>query len=191
MNNPTSFSAGTRRQLGTFASPIMVLFLALFSLLSLRYVALNKWLAQSALAPVRPAQKIQELPQVTLEEAQSLVSFRVPTLNELPVGLELGGAHVNPPNWVNIYYVPSALSTYAPDAGMGISIWQGKHVTEREIGGVEPQPDILVTGHPAEYRAGALVGSLTWEADGFTYLITYSGLDLSRAELQRIAESLR
>lgn len=60
----------------------------------------------------------------------------------------------------------------------------------------------VVNGRPAVYVHGAWrkdetwdatadSGILSWEAGGFTYLVQYSGLGLTREDLVRIAESLR
>jgi hypothetical protein len=60
----------------------------------------------------------------------------------------------------------------------------------------------MVAGHPATYVRGswnqqlqwddtASFSTRAWEADGFTCVLQYSGPGNSRADLIRIAESLR
>jgi hypothetical protein len=76
-------------------------------------------------------------------------------------------------------------------AGFGLAITHGKDTGTSHIDNTQPQPDILVNGQPATYMSGPSVGELRWEAGGFTFDLSYSGFDLSRDQLQRLAESLR
>jgi hypothetical protein len=119
------------------------------------------------------------------------VEFHIPIFEWVPAGFELGGAHVDPPNWANIYYVATDPQLVEIHAGFGVGFTLGEETGTQYIDGTERQPDILVNGQPAEYWSGPSVGELHWEADGFTYRLSYSGFELSREEVQRLAESLR
>jgi hypothetical protein len=131
------------------------------------------------------------IPPVSLKEAQAQVSFHIPTFEVVPAGFELGGAHVDPPNWAQIYYVPTDPKLADIHAGFGVGITLGVPTQTDYLGGTERQPDLLVNGQPAEYWSAPSLGSLEWEADGFTYELTFSGFELSPDALQRLAESLR
>jgi len=145
------------------------------------------WLGQGSAV----VEEFHEIPPLPLEEAQRQVSFHIPTPTWLPAGLTLKGAHVQPPNWANTFYGPIDPTDYAPYAGFGISITRGKDATSYSIDGATEQAPLTINGVPAQYSAGTDSGMLIWEANGFTYNLSYSNLKLSRAELQRIAESLK
>jgi hypothetical protein len=132
-----------------------------------------------------------EIPRLSVDEAQKQVSFHIPVLTWLPPGFKLGGAHVMPPDWANTFYVPTDPVLAAAYAGMGVSIKWGKDTTGYSITGAQVQEEIMVNGHPAQYMAGPSVGMLMWEADGFSYNLTYGGFALSREDVKRLAESLR
>ncbi len=137
-----------------------------------------------------PAVTARQIPQVTLEEAQAQVPFHIPVFTWLPPGLELGGAHVSPPDWAHIYYKPTPSSPYPSEAGIGLAVTRGEDPAQIDIDGTQRRGDIMVNGQPARYWAGESRGMLRWEADGFSYTLTYSGLDLDREDVKRLAESL-
>jgi hypothetical protein len=132
-----------------------------------------------------------EIPRLTVEEAQQQVNFHIPTLAWLPPGFKLGGAHVMPPDWANVFYVPTDPELVAAQAGLGVAIRRGSDTTTRSYSGARVQEDIMVHGRAASYIAGPAFGLLTWEAGGFSYDLSYSGVELSREDVQRLAESLR
>jgi hypothetical protein len=139
------------------------------------------------------------LSPVSLAEAQRQVPFRILLPTWLPDGLILNGAHVNPPNWVNIFYG----RTEGGDAGFGIET----AYDPREGGYLYPgaaKQQVMVNGQPAicvqgawkdlqakEWNDAADSGALEWSANGFTYHIGHSGLGLTCNDLIKIAESLR
>jgi hypothetical protein len=115
----------------------------------------------------------------------------IPTLAWLPPGFKLGGAHVMPPDWANVFYAPADPELVAAQAGLGVAIRRGSDTTTRSHSGARVQEDILVHGRATSYIAGPAFGLLTWEAGGFSYDLSYSGVELSREDVQRLAESLR
>jgi hypothetical protein len=137
------------------------------------------------------------LSPVSLAEAQRQVPFAIPQPTWLPEGLILKGAHVSPPNWVNIFYG----RTEGGDAGFGIEITYGPREGVYLYPDAAKQP-VMVNGQSAvcvqgawneqqEWNATADVAALEWSADGFTYRMGHSGLSLTCNDLIKIAESLR
>jgi len=143
---------------------------------------------------------------LNLDEAQRQVTFpiRVPTW--LPPGLSLRGVLVGSSGAVNgVSLGIKVLTSYRADEGGagGLHIDQ---VTGAPAGGygipaTQTRPT-LVSGYPATYARGswqrdgrwdatADAGTLSWADGAFTYVVQYSGLDLSEADLVRLAEGLR
>lgn len=128
-----------------------------------------------------------EIPIVTLEEAQKQASFKMHLPTWLPNGLTLGGAHVLPDGtWANTFYIPSDAVLQAKHAGMGLAM-----STKPRMNPSQDIPNAFVNGHPANYETTETYSQLSWEQDGLSYSLGASNLNLTRAELIRIAESLR
>ncbi len=146
------------------------------------------------------------LPWLNLDEAQRQVTFpiRVPTW--LPTGLTRRGVLVGSSGAVNgVSLGVKVLTSYrADDGGAG-----GLHIdqiTGAPAGGygipaTQTRPT-LVSGYPATYARGAWqqdgrwdatadAGTLSWADGAFTYVVQYSDLALSEADLLRLAEGLR
>ena len=153
--------------------------------------------AQRLAGLVRPAAVAIELPVVGIDEAQRQVEFKIPQPSWLPAGLTLQGAHVDPPNWAQIFYGLADAST----GGLGIEISKGSREgyylypddakQSVTIGG---QTGVCVQGswnEQGEWMASADVGTLEWSASDFSYHIGHSGLGLSCDDLIRIAQSLK
>lgn len=145
----------------------------------------------STLNPGSVTTTFYEIPPLTLDEAQRQVAFSIPTFGWLPPGFKLGGAHVTPPDWANIYYVPITSSTQTQHAGFGVSIRRGHDQTKQMIQGTEPQEALFIQGQPASFMAAESSGMVRWEANGLSYTLTYSGIPLRREDVQRLADSLR
>lgn len=145
--------------------------------------------AASIPAPVHSTSR--ELPRMTLDEAQQQLAFLIPTFGWVPSGFTVGGAHVSPPDWANVYYVPTTLSADAPYAGFALQVTRGQDTSEQVILETQAQEAISVHGQPATYMANDSAGMLRWAANGFSYNLSYSGMYLSREEVQRLAESVR
>lgn len=136
------------------------------------------------------------IPIVSLAEAQQRVTFHIPQPTWLPAGLTFGGAHVFPPNWAQVFYRP----VNGSPGGLGVEITQGKPsggyvyppeaVQPVSVNGVSALYAHGTGDPPAKWDAQADAGMLSWEADGFTYVVRASELHLSREELIRVAESL-
>lgn len=141
--------------------------------------------------PANVTTTFREIPRIPLDEAQRQVSFSIPTFTWIPQGFKLGGAHVTPPDWVNVFYVPMTSPTKTQHAGFGVSILRGNDQTKQLLQGTEPQQALLIRGQPATFMAGESSGMVRWKADGFSYTLTYSGIPLRREDVQRLAESLR
>lgn len=140
-------------------------------------------------APVQSTSR--ELPRMTLDAAQQQLAFPIPTFGWVPAGYKVGGAHVSPPDWANVYYLPTAPSADASYAGFAIQVTRGHDTSEQVILGTLAQEAITVHGQPATYMASDAAGMLRWEANGFSYNLSYSDMNLSREDVQRLAESLR
>lgn len=141
----------------------------------------------------------------SVAEAQQRVAFPIRPAGWLPPGLVLEGA--------------SAGSTDPADGGQkAASVIVRYRLPSRSEGDVAIQEaaghrqggyafpaagaeDVAVNGHPATYVHGSYHGdgqrdsnvdanTLSWEADGLTYVLSSFGLELSRADLVRVADSI-
>jgi len=140
------------------------------------------------------------------DEAQRQVAFSIRVPTWLPTGLTLRGVLVGSSGAVNgVPLDVKVLTAYRADDGGpgGLHIDQ---VTGAPAGGygipaAQTRP-ALVGGLPATYARGAWqrdgrwdatadAGTLSWADGEFTYVVQYSGLDLSEADLVRLAEGLR
>lgn len=143
------------------------------------------------------SEQFAEIPLVSFEEAQQRIPFHIPVPTWLPEGMTLRGAHVQG-DWINLSYAGSANRA---SSGMGIEISRGQ-VSGNYVVPDSAKQSVVANGRTATYVHGAWnqqmqwdgtvdAGSLTWEANGFTYRLGYSALALSREDIIRIAESLR
>ncbi len=144
-----------------------------------------------------PRAEGREIPAVSLAEAQNQVAFQIPQPGWLPEGLTLKGAHVNPPNWANVFYGRAD----GKEGGLGIEVAQGTGKTNYVFPDSAKQP-VTVDGQPAIYVHGAWNGqgqwndnadaaTVEWSSDGLALRLSCSALDLGRNEVIRIAESAR
>jgi hypothetical protein len=128
------------------------------------------------------------LPRLTLAEAQQLAAFRIPQPSDLPPGVEFRFAFATPEgSWVSLAYGRPGNQS----GGMGIQIQQGKPSEYYQVPSSAAQT-VKVNGGDAVYwsRPGD-EGLLSWQEGDFTYVMQYSGLGLSQADMIRIAESVR
>lgn len=126
----------------------------------------------------------------SVEEAQTYVTFPVPTLTWVPTGLKLTKVSTLPRTKQFAEQVFLDYTANGAKGGIMVTFAKGDLAENLTYTG-EPQEDIIVHGQPAKYTAKASAGMLEWKADGFTYKLTYYDLDLSRTEVQKLAESLR
>ncbi|MCG8352398.1 MAG: hypothetical protein MI924_31920 [Chloroflexales bacterium] len=148
---------------------------------------------------------------ISLAEAQQQVGFTIPQPRWLPAGLVLQGVHVgrgpsggatweevraNAPLQIELVYRPDAQSTQGIFIQITQGAFQGGYTSPRE----HAQP-VQVHDRPAVYIKGvwnewdqwnesADYSNLSWEHDGFTYLIRSSQLGINREDMPRIAETL-
>lgn len=128
------------------------------------------------------------LPRLTLADAQHLAKFRIPQPSYLPAGVEFRFAYASTDgSWVSLAYGQAGDQS----RGMGIQIQQGKTSGYYEVPAAAAQT-VKVNGHDAVYwKRPFNEGLLSWEEGEFTYVMQYSGLGLSQADMIRIAESMR
>lgn len=153
-----------------------------------------------------PATRETALLWVSLAEAQQQVPFRIPLPTWVPEGVMLQGAFVGKGPSTAAHTAPLAVTlSYQllgnPMAGMSITIRDGPAVggyavpagTDEETV-VNGRPAIFIRGawtREGAWNATADATMLSWEVDGFTYVVSTSGLGLTREEVVWIAESLR
>lgn len=154
-----------------------------------------------------PIGQPRPLVRLPVAEAQAQVPFPIRLPTRLPPGLiprgvivvppALSGSSMAAPSQVDVGYGAAD----RPAAGLHIQETLGSVDGGYAIDAPQAQP-IIVDGHPAVYAPGAWQKDggwdehldsaiLSWAADGMTYVLQYSGLGLSRAELVAIAASLR
>jgi hypothetical protein len=137
-------------------------------------------------------------PSLTLAEAQQQAAFPIPTPAWLPPGVVFRGALVVPESRT---VVLSYRGTEGPLKGMGIQIKQGAPAGGYAIPASAART-VTVLGQAAVYTPGvwdesgnwngtADAGLLSWQRGGFTYVLSFSGLGLTTADVVRIAESLQ
>jgi hypothetical protein len=140
----------------------------------------------------------QQMPRLTLAEAQQLAGFRIPQPSFLPQGVVFRFAFASTDH-------TGAVLSYGrvgdESSGMFIQIDQGARSGGYAIPASAART-VKVNGHDAVYAHGSWDQSqnwnssadsalLSWQGGGFTYVTSYSGLRLSQADMIRIAESLR
>ncbi len=144
-----------------------------------------------------PPAEVREMPAVTLSEAQKQIAFNIPQPGRLPEGLTLKGAHVNPPNWANVFYGRAD----GKEGGLGIEVAQRTGLPNYVFPDSAKQP-VTVDGQPAIYVHGAWNGqgqwndnadaaTVEWSANGLVLRLSCSALGLGRDEVIRMAESVR
>jgi len=127
------------------------------------------------------------LPRLTLDEAQQLAHFRIPQPYYLPPGVELRFVYASTDgSWVSLAYGPPGDQS----RGVAIQIQQGKPSGYYHVPPSAAQT-VKVNGRDAVYwsRPGD-EGLLSWQEGNFTFVLQYSGLGLSQADMIRIAESM-
>jgi Domain of unknown function (DUF4367) len=141
---------------------------------------------------------VQPLTPVSLEEARQRVDFSIPTPTWLPAGVVFRNAFVSSDNET---VVLSYQLSGDPSKGLFIQIKKGQAAGGYVIPSSASQ-NVTVDGHPAVYAGGAWdssgkwngvanAGLLSWQDNGFTYVLSFSGLALTRADMIRIADSIR
>jgi hypothetical protein len=140
----------------------------------------------------------QQMPRLTLAEAQQLAGFPIPQPSFLPQGVVFRFAFASTDH-------TGAVLSYGrvgdESSGMFIQIDQGARSGGYAIPASAART-VKVNGHDAVYAHGSWDQSqnwnssadsalLSWQGGGFTYVTSYSGLRLSQADMIRIAESLR
>lgn len=139
----------------------------------------------------------EAMPRLTLAEAQQLAGFHIPQPSFLPPGVvfRFAFASTDHTSAVLSYWRAGNEST-----GMFIQIEQGAPGGGYAIPASAART-VKVRGHDAVYAHGSWDQSqnwnraadaalLSWQGGGFTYVVSYSGLGLSEADMIRIAESL-
>jgi hypothetical protein len=140
----------------------------------------------------------QQMPRLTLAEAQQLAGFPIPQPSFLPQGVVFRFAFASTDH-------TGAVLSYGrvgdQSSGMFIQIDKGARSGGYAIPASAART-VKVNGHDAVYARGSWDQSqnwnssadsalLSWQGGGFTYVMSYSGLRLSQADMIRIAESLR
>jgi hypothetical protein len=147
-------------------------------------------------APVASSPRLMT-PSLSLAEAQRLVDFAIRTPSWLPPGVVFRGALVGPDGSVVVSY----RAANDPSKGLFIQMQRGAQVGGYVLPSSAAQ-DVRVNGHTAVYAQGswdefqrwngrADAALLSWDENAFTYVLSFSGLGLSRDDVIRIAESLR
>lgn len=134
--------------------------------------------------------------KVSIAEAQRQAAFplRLPTW--LPDGLQAADAFVSPSGGVSIFLRRSGSMSAVQFEQVQAPAGGGYGVAASRV------EQVRVAGRPAAYAKGGWRGPgvwdetidlqyLSWEADGMSYVLHDNGVDLSREELIRIAESVR
>jgi hypothetical protein len=154
--------------------------------------------AGAGTAPGAVAGSPQQMPRLTLAEAQQLAGFPIPQPSFLPQGVVFRFAFASTDH-------TGAVLSYGrvgnESSGMFIQIDQGAPGGGYAIPASAART-VKIHGHDAVYahgswdKSGNWNGSadaalLSWQGGGFTYVMSYSGLHLSQADMIRIAESLQ
>lgn len=133
----------------------------------------------------------------SLVDAQKLVSFPIRTATWLPVSLALEGVRVAPDGTTIILLYghdrgPSGMFIQMQPGSMsgGYAIPSSAAETVR----INARTGVYAHGSwdpKGNWQSSADSALLSWEANGMTYVLSYSGLRLSRQDLIRVAESVR
>ncbi len=134
--------------------------------------------------------------RLTLAQAQQLAGFHIPQPSFLPPGVVFRFAFAEQTSGVLSYGRVGDTSS-----GMFIQIDQGGQSGGYAIPATAAKT-VKVHGHDAVYAHGSWDQSgnwrgsadsalLSWQGGGFTYVMSYSGLGLTQADMIRIAESLQ
>ena len=140
----------------------------------------------------------QQMPRLTVAEAQQLAGFPIPQPSFLPPGVVFRFAFASTDH---TGVVLSYGRVGDQSSGMFIQIDQGARSGGYAIPASAART-VKVNGHDAVYAHGSWDQSqnwnssadsalLSWQGGGFTYVMSYSGLRLSQADMIRIAESLQ
>src|SRR6202521_5568745 len=140
----------------------------------------------------------QQMPRLPLAEAQQLAGFPIPQPSFLPGGVVFRFAFASTDH---TGVVLSSGRVGDQSSGMFIQIDQGARSGGYAIPASAART-VKVNGHDAVYAHGSWDQSqnwnssadsalLSWQGGGFTYVMSYSGLRLSQADMIRIAESLQ
>lgn len=142
----------------------------------------------------------------SLEEAQKRVPYTIPQPSWIPSGFHLRGVFVGTDGSVSLSYVPDGWTENGSGGGFGLSVRRG---SEAGFGGIAIPVTAIqhatLNGAPALYARGAWedrsngmtwhadddAARVAWASDGFTYVLSESGVGLGRDDLMRIAESIR
>lgn len=137
----------------------------------------------------------RDVPLVSLHEAQANVAFRIPHLRQLPDGLTLKGVFVEQanPHWIRVLYGNST-------ATVSLEVNLGARTSDYLVNSSDART-VIVNGKPALYVRGAWdrdgqwhsdarVNMVSWEANGFYYLLQAYNVALEEKDLVAIAESL-
>lgn len=127
------------------------------------------------------------LPRLMLAEADRQAAFPIPQPSFLPGGMAFRWAFVSPDGHTAVLSYGRA---GAPAAGIGIQIEQGAPTGFYQVPASAAQA-VKVNGRDAVYwDRGTDAGLLSWASGHFTYVLQWSGLVLTRADMIRIAESM-
>ena len=154
--------------------------------------------AGAGTAPGVVAGSPQQMPRLTVAEAQQLAGFPIPQPSFLPPGVVFRFAFASTDH---TGVVLSYGRVGDQSSGMFIQIDQGARSGGYAIPASAART-VKVNGHDAVYAHGSWDQSqnwnssadsalLSWQGGGFTYVMSYSGLRLSQADMIRIAESLQ
>lgn len=170
------------------------------AVVSLALIADSFLMARRFLSPKPPQSPIgveQEIPPVNIDQAQSRLAFPLPVPAYVPPGLVLGGAHVQAPNWANVFYVQTGGGTGGLGVEESLGSPHGRYVfpdDAKVAATVGEHAGFYVQGSWDEHRvwhAEADANFLQWSTPGETYRISSSGLGLRLQDLIKIAVSLR
>jgi hypothetical protein len=143
---------------------------------------------------------------VGVAEAQRRVAFPIRLAGWLPPRLVMEGAAAGPGSPADGgQKAASVIVRYQLPANAEGDIAIRETTGHRQGGYAFPAAgpeDVTVNGHPATYVHGSYhgdgqwdsnvdVSTMSWDADGITYVLSSEGLGLSRADLLRVANSIR
>jgi hypothetical protein len=150
--------------------------------------------------PVAPAQAVR-VQFIPLDEARKTARFPIRIPSWIPAGYSLAGALVENPENIHVQYYRDVDAAGRPHGAIGISEILGATTSSYSFPASRDE-EATVNGHSATYIHGSWQGdgawndaadlhTLSWQADGMTFMLQADETGLSRDDVVQIAESLR
>lgn len=159
----------------------------------------------SAAQPVIRA-KATPVRYLPLSEVQPQISFAIRRPSWVPTGYTLAGAMVVNSGYVRLAYYNGFDQRGLPKGAIGLVEIQGLTTTHYTFPDSRVE-ETTVNGHPATYIRGSWQGNgnngglswndaadlytISWQADGMTFMLQADETGLGRADVMRIADSVR